>query len=236
MPEYNELIVNGRSTGDLPFFCGVEENSAPTRAEKKNKYHDLDMLNSVAVQTIEAWSSVSKTYQFYIHDATKADVRKLKAFIGYSGWFTPFDDPEIHYVFVNAVFSSEPLDEFNGYTVTATFTCEPFEYEAEKVSTLGSSITNHTTAPMYPKVVITGNVATSTFLQIGSQRMTFPSGVDTKVTIECKHGLQNVFDKSGNAINSKVRGPFFEIEPGTNVVTKGTGITSIQITERWGWL
>lgn len=236
MPEHNALIINGRSTGDLPFFCGVEENSSPTRAEKKNKYHDLDMVNGVAVQTIEAWSPVPKTYQFYLHDATKSDVRKLKAFIGYNGWFTPFDDPDIRYVFVNAVFSSEPLDEFNGYTVTVTFTCEPFEYEPEKVSALGSSITNHTTAPMYPKIVIAGMVATSTFLQIGSQRMTFPNGIDTSVTIECKHGLQNVFDKTGNKINSKVRGPFFEIPPGIHSVTKGSGITNIQITERWGWL
>lgn len=236
MPQYNELIINGRSTGDLPFFCAVEENSAPTRAEKKNKYHDLDMVNGLAVQTIEAWLPVSKIYRFYLHDATKADVRKLKSFIGYAGWFTPFDDPNIHYNFVNAIFESEPLDEFNGYTITATFTCEPFEYEPERTSTLGSSIKNHTTAPMYPKIVIAGMIATSTFLQIGNQRMTFPSGIDTKVTIECKHGLQNVLDKTGNKMNSKVRGPFFEITPGEHAVTKGTGITKVEITERWGWL
>lgn len=236
MPKYNELIINGRSTGDLPFFCGVEENSAPTRAAKKNKYHDLDMVNGLVTQTIDAWNSIEKNYTFYLHEVTKTDLRTFKAFIGYSGWLTPYDDPEIHYIFSNATISSEPLDAFNGYTVNVTFTCEPFEYESEKVVTLGSSITNHTTAPMYPKIVITVNTTSNTFLQIGSQRITFPSGIDTSVTIECKHGLQDVLDKSGNKMNSKVRGPFFEIVPGTHTVTKGTGITKVEITERWGWL
>lgn len=236
MPKFNELIVNGRSTGDLPFFCGVTENSSPTRARNKNKYSDLEMVNGVVVQTIDAWEPIDKSYIFYLYDVSKSDIRVFKSFIGYSGWFTPFDDPDIHYNFVDAVFESEPLDEFNGYTITVTFTCEPFEYESEKVTNLSNSIKNHTTAPMYPKLVIKAKTTSSTFLQIGDQRMTFPNGIDTSVTVECKQGLQNVLDKTGNKMNSKVRGPFFEITPGEHAVTKGTGITKVEITERWGWL
>lgn len=235
MPEYNELIINGRSTSDLPFFCGVEENSAPTRAEKKNKYYDLEMANGVAVQTVEAWKAVTKAYRFYLHEATKNDVRKLKAFIGYTGWFTPSDDPDIRYIFVNALFESEPLDEFNGYTVTVIFTCEPFEYEPETVSALGATIKNETNAPMYPKITITANTGSSLFLKIGSQTMTFTKGIIGTVIIECKHGMQDIKDSSGKRINSQVRGPFFEILPGSHTVTKSPAITNIQILKRWGW-
>ncbi|UJF15057.1 hypothetical protein LZ578_08595 [Jeotgalibaca sp. MA1X17-3] len=235
MPKYNELIINGRSTGDLPFFCGVEENSAPTRAEKKNKYYDLEMANGVAIQTVEAWKAVTKAYRFYLHEATKNDVRKLKAFIGYTGWFTPSDDPDIRYIFVNALFDSEPLDEFNGYTVTVTFTCEPFEYESETTGVLGNSIVNHTNAPMYPKLTLTGNANSSLFVQIGNQKMTFTKGIMGTVTVECKHGLQDVQTGAGKSINSQVRGPFFEVVPGEHAVSKSPGITNIQILNRWGW-
>lgn len=236
MPKYNELIINGRSTGDLPFFCGVVENSAPTRAEKKNKYYELDMVNGAVVQTIDAWSTIPKSFLFYLYDVTKADVRKLKEFIGFSGWFTSADDPDIRHIFINATLDSEPLDEFNGYTVTVNFTCEPFEYETEKEKSLGSSIVNHTNAPMYPRITITGSTTSSTFLQIGTQRMTFPTGINGKAIIECKHGIQDVVNGSGTKMNSKVRGPFFEIFPGTHPVTKGTGITAVSILERWGWI
>lgn len=236
MPKLNELIINGRSTSDLPFFCAVEENPAPTRANKKNKYHELDMVNGAAVQTINAWSTIQKSFRFYLHNITKADVRKLKAFIGYSGWFTPADDPGIRHVFINTSFDAEPLDEFNGYTITVIFTCEPFEYEPETEINLGSSIVNHTNAPMYPKITITGATTASTFLQIGSERMTFPNGFNGTITIECKHGIQDVKNSLGASINNQVRGPFFEILPGTHSVTKGTGITTVKILNRWGWL
>lgn len=236
MPKVNELIINGRSTSDLPFFCAVEENSAPTRASKKNRLHELDMVNGAVVQTINAWSTVSKKYQFYLHDATKSDVRNLKAFVGYSGWFTPADDPGIRYIYMDTAFSSEPLDEFNGYTITVTFTCEPFEYEPESETTLGGSLVNHTNAPMYPKITITAATTSSTYLQIGSERMTFLNGINGTITIECKHGIQDVKNNLGASINNQVRGPFFEILPGTHSVTKGTGITTVKILNRWGWL
>lgn len=236
MPKLNELIINGRSTSDLPFFCAVEENSAPTRASKKNKYHDLDMVNGAVVQTINAWSPIPKTFQFYLKEVTKSDVRKLKEFIGFSGWLTSADDPDIRHVFIDASFDSEPLDEFNGYTVTVTFTCEPFEYEPESETTLGSSVVNHTNAPMYPKVTITAATTSSTYLEIGSERMTFPNGFNGTITIECKHGIQDVKNSLGASINNQVRGPFFEILPGTHTVTKGTGITTVKILNRWGWL
>lgn len=236
MPERNALIVNGKSTADLPFFCGVRENSPPARAEKKDQLYDLDMVNGNVVQTIDAWKPVTKQYLFYLHDVTKSQFRAFKAFIGWTGWFSPSDDPGMRYVYQKAVLESSPVDEFDGYEVAVTFTCEPFEYEEERTEELGSSIENHTNAPMYPRLIITGDTTSSTFLQIGEERMTFTNGIRNFVTIECKHGLQDVKDSNGLSINSQVRGPFFEIVPGEHAVTKGTGITSVQMTKRWGWL
>lgn len=235
MVELNALIINGESTADLPFFCGVTDNSPPARAIKKNKIYELEHVNGAVVQSINAYGLVEKTYNFYLHDVTVANVRRFKSFIGYSGWFTPSDDLGIRYKFINAVPTVEPLDMTDGYRVSVVFTCEPFAYENESVGVLGASIVNHTNAPMYPLIKLTGTTGANTFLQIGNQRMTFTSGINGVVFVECKHGFQDVYT-STSSINNQIRGPFFEIEPGTHSVTKGTGITAVEITKRWGWL
>lgn len=233
---YNALTINGVSTATLDFDCLVETNSPITMGKKKDILHEGEMVNGVLLQSIEAYEPVEKPYIFYLSNVTKDQARKFKALFDPTGWFTPYDDPNIRHYYYSFTMESEPLDDVDGYRVTVTFLCDPFEYEPEKVVTLGTSIVNHTNAPMFPKLEVLGSVATQQTLTIGAQTMIFKNGIPIRVWVENKLGAQNVTNNSGANINSQVKGPFFVIPPKKTVaVSKTSGITSVKMTTRWGW-
>lgn len=231
----NHLIINGKSTSGFPFFVAVEENAAPTKARKKDRVFSEEHTNGYLRRSIHAYEGVDKRYKFYLHDVDKKQLREFKAFIAPSGWFTPADEDDVKYYYEAVEVSFGVLDAVNGYECEVTFKCQPFALENNPETVqLGNLITNHTNAPMYPFIKITGRSSVETFLQIGSQRMTFKEIQDI-IYIECRHGHQDVWASGMRKINGEVRGDFFEIMPGTHNVTKGSGIQSVEITLRWGW-
>ena len=61
--------------------------------------------------------------------------------------------------------------------------------------------------------------------------------VDTKAKIDCRHKKQNVYDKYGNVRNSiRVRGGFFEIQPGRSGVAISGNVTSVKIWGNWRYI
>lgn len=234
MLKTNEFICNGKRLTDLPFYVVCEVLAPPTRSDKKNILTELPFVNGVVVQDVDAYSTVPKEYAFYLHDVTSADVRKFKAFFPDRGEFTPYDEPDLRFIYESVHLSFSVLDNVGGYEVTATFTCQPFAYEEEKTMTLGSTITNHTNAPMHPKLKITGKTGSETYLKIGEQVMRFKEIQDV-IYIECKHRHQDAYSSGGRKVNNEVKGDFFEIPVGIHRVEKGQGISSVEITTRWCW-
>lgn len=239
--EHNHLIINGRSSADLPFLIAVEKNSAPVKARKKNIYNELDSVSGLVVQTIDAWEPVERNYTFYLYDVTLSDVRLFKQFVGQSGQITPYNDQEMHYNYYSSEIDFETMDEddafHQNYQGTISFICEPFEYEEEQTVTVGSTIVNHTSGPMFPRLTVYGNTNARQTLTIGDQTMIFKRGVNPSITVECKFGEQNAYNQYGNLINSDIIGDFFVIPPDSTVkVTKTAGITKIDMLARWGWL
>ena len=239
--EHNHLIINGRSSADLPFLIAIEKNSAPVKARKKNIYNELHSVSGLVVQTIDAWEPVERTYPFYMYDVTLSDVRKFKQFVGQSGRLTPYNDQEMHYNYYSSEINFETMDESDAfhqnYQGTISFICESFEYEEEQTVVVGSTITNHTSAPMFPRLTVHGNSSAKQTLTIGKQTMVFKRGPNPKWIIECKFGEQNVYDQFDKLSNSEITGDFFVIPPDSQVsVTKTAGITKIEMLTRWGWL
>lgn len=234
MVRLNEMVVNGKSTDDLPFFCVVEVNDAPKKSIKKDKLYETDFSNGYSRQSVEAFKGYDKTYNFYLHNVEMTDIREFTTFISDTGWFTPSDDRDVKYIYEKSELEFDELDAVNGYVCNVTFTCQPFAMENEHTTDLGSRVFNHTNAPMYPFIEIRGKTGNPTYLQIGDQRMTFKEIQDV-IFIECKHGYQDVYSSGGRKLNNETKGDFFEIQPGENTVMKGQGITSVKITERWGW-
>lgn len=236
MIKLNSLILNGKSSASFPFKVFVEEVPGLALAKKKDKVYEHDFMNGATKQTINAWESIPLQFVFYLHDTTRADLRLFKSWFKNEGTLVRYDDPDFHINYLSVEVESSPLDETYGYEVTATFMCEPFEYEEEKEITLGAEINNHTSSPMYPLIKITGDTASETSLSIGSQTMYFKQGVQGTITVECKHGKQNVKDSTGRLMNNQTRGSFFEIPVGKSKVVKGQGITEVKMLTRWGWL
>ena len=239
--EHNHLIINGRSSADLPFLIAIEKNSAPVKARKKNIYNELDSVSGLVVQTIDAWEPVERNYTFYLYDVTLSDVRLFKQFVGQSGQIIPYNDQEMHYNYYSSEINFETMDEddafHQNYQGTISFICEPFEYEEEQTVVVGSTIVNHTSAPMFPRLTVHGNSSARQSLTIGDQTMVFKRGPNPLWTVECKFGEQNVYDQYGQLSNSEIIGDFFVIPPDSQVgVVKTVGITKIDMLARWGWL
>lgn len=236
MIELNSLILNGKSSADFPFFVAVEEVPGVLMPTKKDKIYQHEHMNGSVKQSINAWESITLEFIFYLHDVTRSDLRKFKSWFKPQGTLTRYDDPDMHYEYIQVNVSSKALDDTSGYEVTAVFLCQPFEFEKETEVVLGTTIRNETSAPMYPKIMIKGDTGEETYLKIGRQSMYFKQGVRNGAVIECKQGYQNITDLNGREINNQVKGDFFEITPGAHTVVKGKGITEVKMVTRWGWI
>ena len=234
MLKINYLIINGSSTQGLPFYVEVEELSAPNKSKKKNKFFETQHANGLIVQEIDAYEPIEKPYKLYLHGVDEKGLRQFKSFITDRGTFTPSNENDLTYYFEDVEMEIKPIDAVGGYEVEVNFICQPFGFEKEITEPLGNTIVNHTNAPMYPRIKITGLSANQTYLKIGNQTMYFKEIQDV-IYLECKHGFQDAWSSGGRKVNHEVKGDFFEIQPGTHSVTIGPGISSVEITKRWGW-
>lgn len=238
MVSYNAITINGKSSKDLGFFVGVEENSPPQMPKKKDKFYDLEKIDGLLVQEIEAYEPVKTKFIMYLYNATNEDIRKFKSFIGYKGKYTSFDNPNVERRFYESDIKFENGVTNGSYQVEVTFTCEPFEYSKNITTytcTNTGSINYKGTAPSYPIVTVSGIDGSEEILQIGKRQMTIKNGLSTGIKIDCRIGGQNV-SVGGILKNSYASGDFFVIKNGTNNITASSGITSIKVEYQEAYL
>lgn len=235
----NALKVNDKSTADFPFPVFVEKNDGFRSPKKKNKLIETEYSTGAIKEAVNAWPPIEKEYQLYCPTASLKDMRQIKLWAKDSGRLIAGDEPDVFYEILDVDIGHSVIDDIAGYRVVITFVTNPFGYELQqktKTYTNGSKITNHTNAPMFPKVVINGNANSQTFIKIGNQTV-YLKEIINKLIIESKPLEQNVYDQYNSPINSVMRGDFFELtEDSTQTISLGPGITNIEILERWGWL
>lgn len=231
MVDYNAITINGLSSKNLGFYCGVEENSPPQMPKKKDKLYDLDRIDGVLVQEVQAYEPVQTKFMMYLYNASHSDIRRFKSWIGYKGCYSTFDNPLIERKFFATEVKFENGVTDGSYQVEVTFTCEPFEYSKEVKtykSTHGGPLTYYGTAPAYPIVTISGNAGTLDILQIGKRQMFIKGGLNYEIKIDCRVGFQNVI-VGGKVNNSLVSGNFFVLLNGKNEITLTENINNIKI-------
>lgn len=235
----DELIVNGRSSVDFDFPIFVEQNDGFRFPKKKNKLIETEYSTGAIKDTVNAWPPIPKEYLLHCPTATLKDMRKIKLWAEDNGRLIAADEPDVFYEILDVEIPHSPIADTHGYQINIIFTVQPFGFELNpQVRTYqnGSTIVNHTNAPMYPRIDVYGNHNEQTSIQIGQQTI-YLRRLQTKNTIECKYLEQNIFDQYGVPINSTMRGDFFEIHKNSShVITLGTGIERIELLERWGWL
>ncbi|CQR25868.1 phage protein [Streptococcus varani] len=121
----------------------------------------------------------------------------------------------------------------NSWKVILKFALHPFRY-AKGISDItivgNGSINNKGNVFSEPKIVVEGTGKST--LTIGKQVMEL--NLSGKAVIECKHGHQCIYDAGGRVKNSiRTRGSFFEIQPGTQGIALGRGITKVIISPKW---
>ena len=234
----NNFKVNNISIHS--FFSGkvfVTKNAGFQSALSKDILTENTYVSGVTKTANSALSPIKKAYEFYFPDATVKDLRKIKNFFKTATSITPEDEDDIFYEVAKVVIDDAGLEESGGYILTVTFTCQPFAYQLNQPTvtlTANGTLSNDTYNDMYPRIAVYGTSTSQTSLKIGSETMYFKA-LDTKLTIECKPGEQNVLDKYNAEANNVKRGDFFHVKPGSNAVTLGAGITKVEILCRWWW-
>jgi len=114
-----------------------------------------------------------------------------------------------------------------------TFDCQPYMVEAidsQVTMTESGSILNPGSAVSYPLIQVNG-AGDASFSVNGSEIQIDDMTANVPVYIDCDTGY--VYTESGA---TSIRGeiPYFDF--GTNVITIGSGVTSLVITPHWRWI
>ena len=238
MVRINALTVNGVSTTDMPFPIYVEQNDGFRYPKKKNELIETSFSSGALKRTVNAWEAITKEYVLYCPTATLKDLRQLKMWASDEGKLVAADEPDVYYEILDVNMNHSLVDSVTGYRIEIEFACQPFGFEHNPKTvtyTNGSTITNHTNAPMFPRITVYGSSNKQTSIAIGDQRV-YLRKIQGQLIIECKYLEQNVFDQY-STVNGVMRGEFFIIpKDGKYRVQLGEGIQQIDVLERWCWL
>jgi len=120
-----------------------------------------------------------------------------------------------------------------GWELSIKLDMQPFRYPkdvAPVVLTSAGTIDNIGTVYSEPIIEIEGDGDIS--LTIG--RKTMYLTVNTKATIDCRQGMQNIYNATGAVQNTlRKRGGFFEIPVGTSGVTYTGNVRKVTIKPNW---
>ena len=123
-----------------------------------------------------------------------------------------------------------------GWELAIKLDMQPFRYQKNSepvVLTSPGTITNPGSVYSEPVVEIEGSGDVS--LTIGQKTMHLT--VNTKATIDCRQGKQNIYNATGVIQNTlRKRGGFFEIPVGNTGVTYTGNVTKVTINPNWRYL
>ncbi|MFA9413274.1 hypothetical protein ACERC8_01305 [Streptococcus sp. E29BA] len=226
-----EVKVNGVSSrtvrGCLLTTLGDWSGSAPRFVEET--VYGMNGVN----RTIEAYGETERKLGFHC-ESFEAVGQIIRFFQGMDRRLELWPVPDSFYYF-DFKESEYQFHHKQSWDVTITLAIKPFRYllGVEPISLTDSgAIRNLGDVFSEPRVTIYGSGATS--LTIGKQVMRLT--LDTKATIECRHGFQNIYDKNDVIKNSiRTSGTFFEIPASSDPigVVLGDGISRVEIEPRW---
>ena len=135
--------------------------------------------------------------------------------------------------YANFLSASYKPSGHHGWELSIKLDMQPFRYQKTStpvVLTSAGTIDNIGTVYSEPIIDIEGSGDVS--LTIGQKTMYLT--VNNKVTIDCRHGKQNIYNATGAVQNTlRKRGGFFEIPVGRSGVTFTGNIRKVTIKPNW---
>ena len=224
------MIINGFNTSSLP-GCVVTDFGKVEAAKPKGEKPDLYGVNGSYRVLDGSFDSYERTFTLY--------VKKMVEIASILDKFQSNDNVlEFSYqpgslFYANFVTASyEPFGNY-AWKLEIKLDMQPFRYPkniAPVVLTRSGTIENIGTVYSEPIIEIEGDGDVS--LTIGNKTMYLT--VNTKTTIDCRQGKQNIFNASGTVQNTlRKRGGFFEIPVGSNGVTFTGNVRKVTIRPNW---
>ena len=227
----NYLKVNDFATSDLRNCVVVDFGTIRSATPRFSEQLKPFGMNGSYNQEEGAYESYERTIRVFFERFSDLAtlVEKFKA-VGNQLEFSNQPD---------SVFYADLLDTeitpkgMYGWELSVKLDVQPFRYQKTStpvVLTSAGTIDNIGTVYSEPIIDIEGSGDVS--LTIG--RKTMYLTVNTKATIDCRHGKQNIYNASGVVQNTlRKRGGFFEIPVGRSGVTFTGNIRKVTIKPNW---
>ena len=226
----NYIIINGFNTSTLP-NCVVTDFGKVEAAIPKGEKATLYGVNGSYRVLDGSFDSYERTFTLY--------VKKMVEIASILDKFQSNDNVlEFSYqlgslFYANFVTASyEPFGNY-AWKLDIKLDMQPFRYSkniAPVVLTSAGTIDNIGTVYSEPIIEIEGDGDVS--LTIGNKTMYLT--VNTKATIDCRQGKQNIYNATGEVQNTlRKRGGFFEIPVGSNGVTFTGNVRKVTIRPNW---
>nr|DAQ02635.1 MAG TPA: distal tail protein [Caudoviricetes sp.]DAQ11441.1 MAG TPA: distal tail protein [Caudoviricetes sp.] len=225
------LIINGFNTSTIPHSVVTDFGISECAEPKTSEIVDIYGMNGIYRVLDGSYKSYERTVSFY-----------LPKLIDISNIIEKFHDGknEIEFGYQpGSLFYAEYISASyhrNGphaYTLEVKLLMQPFRYQKNSepvVLTSPGTITNLGSVYSEPIIDIEGSGDVS--LTIGQKTMHLT--VNTKATIDCRHGKQNIYNATGVVQNTlRKRGGFFEIPVGRNGVTFTGNVRKVTIKPNW---
>ena len=230
----NWLSFKGHRTDEAPGII-VAKMPHPKKAQMRYTEYQVRGRNG-ALHSFEGYDTFDITCRLMLVDSNVENRQWINNWASGTGKLITSDDPIKAY---NASVLREinwMRDEgYKGYWDTAeiTFTCQPIIVEAidrEVTFTQSGSINNIGTIESSPLIKVNGSGNCS--FAVGDYSISI-SGVTSGVPvyIDCENGY--VYTASGAM---SMTGEFPVLGLGTTTITVGSGVSSLVITPRWGWV
>ena len=225
------LIINGFNTSIIPHSVvtdfGVSECAEPKTSETTEIYG----MNGTYRDLDGSYKSYERTVSFYLPKLIDISTVIEKFNNGINEIEFGYQPGSLFFAeYISASYHSNGP---HAYTLDVKLLMQPFRYPKDVepvVLTSAGTIDNIGTVYSEPIIEIEGDGDIS--LTIG--RKTMYLTVNTKATIDCRQGKQNIYNATGAVQNTlRKRGGFFEIPVGRSGVTFTGNVRKVTIKPNW---
>jgi len=224
------MIINGFNTSTLP-GCVVTDFGKVEAARPKGEKTELFGVNGSYRVLEGSFASYERT--IILHVKKMVEISNILDKFQSNDNILEFSYQLGSLVYANFITASfEPFGN-HAWKLEIKLDMQPFRYPknvAPVVLTSAGTIENIGTVYSEPIIEIEGNGDVS--LTIGQKTMYLT--INTKATIDCRQGKQNIYNATGAIQNTlRKRGGFFEIPVGNTGITFTGNVSKVTIKPNW---
>ena len=228
------MIINNFNTSGVPHCVVTDFGSVEAAKPKTSESADLFGVNGSYRILDGAYESYERTFVFYIQKLI--DISTILEKFKMSDNVLEFSYQQDSVFYADFVSANYKPYGMHAWKLEVKLIMQPFRYKkdvAPLVFTGNGNITNLGSVYSEPVVEVEGDGDIS--LTIG--RTTMYLTIKRKVTIDCRHKKQNIYNAEGAVQNTlRKRGGFFELAVGNNGLVFTGNVKKITVQPNWRYI